>query len=383
MKGLIKNLILFLVCLQSAFAAGPNHFRFLIMSDIHFDPFHYCGMKKPCPLIEKLRNSSAGQWPAIFNQFKVTAQQNKQDTNSQLLASALNAARDAVNVQQAQFVLILGDSLGHQYRADYRQYTGDRSREGYKIFAHKTLTYLSQQIAAAFPAIDVYTVVGNNDSFKGNYITSTENGFFNEMAVTWSSLVKTPANREAMRNQFSRFGYYSVLVSQSLNLRLIAMNTVPFSYKAKGKNLENITNAEFAWLHAQLQAAKDKHEKVFIAMHIPEAIDIYATLHTRLFRLFTLWKTADVERFQSEIKAYAPQIAGIFAGHLHSNWVQILTVNDHEIPQIVTTSISPIFGNDPAFRVYSYTEDPFKLRGVTNYSYSFTQNAWKSSYLSI
>lgn len=385
MKFFIKISILFLICIQHAFAvtSSPNQFRFLTMADIHFDPFHDCGTMKPCPLIEKLRNASVEQWPVIFNQFKVGPQQNKQDTNQRLLVSALNAARDAANVQHAQFVLILGDSLGHHYRADYKQFTGDRSREGYKSFARKTLTYLSQQIAAAFPAIDVYTLVGNNDSYKGNYVTNTESGFFSDTAMIWSSLIKTSANREAMRSQFSHAGYYSVLLSSSLNLRLIAMNTVPFSYKGKGKNLENIANAEFAWLHAQLQAAKDKHEKVFIAMHIPEAIDIYATLHTRLFRLFRLWKAADIQRFEAEIKAYAPQIAGIFAGHLHSNWVQIRTIDDHEIPHIVTTSISPIFGSNPAFRVYSYSEDPFTLQGLTTYSYSFSRNAWKSSYSAI
>jgi len=385
MKYLMKIFLFFVMCIAKVYAASlsPNQLRFLTMADIHFYPFHYCGTMKPCPLIEKLRNASAEQWPAIFNQFKMSAQQNKQDTNSRLLISALNAARDAVNVQHAQFVLILGDSLGHHYRADYRQFTGDRSREGYKAFARKTLVYLSQQIAATFPTIDVYTLVGNNDSYKGNYITSTDNGFFIDAAVIWSSLVKSSANREAMRNQFSHAGYYSVLLSSSLNLRLLALNTVPFSYKAKGKNLENITNAEFVWLHAQLQAAKDKNEKVFIAMHIPEAIDIYATQRLRLFRLFDLWKTTDIQRFQAEIKAYAPQIVGIFAGHLHSNWVQFLTIDGHEIPQIVTTSISPVFGNYPAFRIYSYSEDPFKLQGLTDYSYSYSRNAWKSSYSAI
>jgi hypothetical protein len=151
-----------------------------------------------------------------------------------------------------------------------------------------------------------------------------------------------------------------------------------FSYKAKGKNIDNDANAQLNWLHAQLQAAKAHHEKVFIAMHIPEGVDIYATLRTRLVRLFTLWKPQYVKRFDAEIKLFSPEISGIFMAHLHSNWLSILTFENNEIPQMVTTSVSPIFGNDPGFRLFSYSP-ALQLQSITNYFYLLKRKEWEST----
>src|SRR5205085_10500244 len=136
----------------------------------------------------------------------------------------------------------------------------------------------------------------------------------------------------AMQKQFSNAGYYALQLPYAENLRLIALNTNLFSYKAKGKNLDSAAVSELNWLHAELQSAKNAHQRVFIAMHIPNGIDIYATTHTRLFRLTTLWKSEYIQRFEAELKQYSADIAGIFAGHLHRNQYQILTYDTHEIP---------------------------------------------------
>src|SRR5207253_7985181 len=96
---------------------------------------------------------------------------------------------------------------------------------------------------------------------------------------------------------------------------------------------------------------------------------IYATTHTRLFRLTTLWKSEYIQRFEAELKQYSADIAGIFAGHLHRNQYQILTYDTHEIPVMNVTSISPVFGNQPGFRDISYFTHPIHLDDVITYSF--------------
>jgi hypothetical protein len=83
-----------------------------------------------------------------------------------------------------------------------------------------------------------------------------------------------------------------------------------------------------------------------------------------------LWKPPYIYLFQAEINQFAPEIAGIFAGHLHSDAFSILTVGEkHEIPMVGVTSISPIFGNNPGFKICIYSTNPLRLESYINYSY--------------
>lgn len=347
-----------------------NKINFLALSDIHFDPFTSCGRIKPCPLIVQLRNHAASQWPQILAKYDGYPPQFREDTNFSLLTSTFAAAKQAANTNHAQFVLVMGDAMGHEFRSKYQNFSGDKSRAGFLSFARKELEFLTMQLSAAFPDMDVYMTMGNNDSYRGDYATNVNDIFFNDASRLWSSLIRDSANRMSMQKQFEYAGYYSLSLPNPGKVRLIVLNSVLFSYKAKGKNTDKYALEELDWLHAQLQSAKDHQQHVFIIMHIPEGVDIYATLRTRLFRVITLWKPQYIQRFQSELSMFAPEIVGIFSGHLHSDAYQIMTFGDgHEIPMIGVTSISPIFGNNPGFKLCSYQVHPFHLDDFVNYSY--------------
>jgi sphingomyelin phosphodiesterase acid-like 3 len=344
-------------------------FNFLAMADIHFDPFINCAGTKVCPLIEKLRSSSITEWPQIFTQYDVKPQQYRQDTNYQLFMSALKASKQVVNTSHAQFVLVLGDFMGHEFRKNYKRYSSDKTAADYQSFSRKILAFITKQLAVTFPTVDVYSVAGNNDSYQGDYFVKPNGAFFSDAAVLWSGLIKNPSNQFSMQKQFSYAGYYSLVVPYPNNLRLIVMNTNLFSDKVKGKNINIVAMKELNWLHAELQAAKNLHQSVFIAMHIPDGIDFYATNRTRLFRLVKLWQPQYIKRFEAELELFSTEIAGIFSGHLHRNWFQVIDEYDHEIPVIGVTSISPIFGNNPGFRNISYYAHPIHLDDIATYSF--------------
>jgi len=372
------------VMIPSSFASGPaNNIHFLSITDVHFDPFISCYQApvRPCPLIKKLQQTPAAQWPAILAKYDISAPQYRQDTNYPLLKSALGAASQAAQKEQAQFVMVLGDFLGHDYRRYYKQYALDKSSAGYRTFVRKTMVFLTSEFMRAFPGIDAYAVVGNNDSYRGDYVSEPHGAFFSDTAHLWAGLVKDKNNRAALLREFPTGGYYSVDIPHYPALRLIVLNTVLFSYKAKGKNIHQAANTELDWLHEQLAEARKRRQHVLIAMHIPPGIDVYATLQFRLLRLIELWKTEYTERFEAELKQFAPEISGIFAGHLHTDWFQILTLsNANRVPVTGTPSISPLFGNNPGFKIYTYSFTSHQIDNVETFYYPLSKKRWGLEY---
>lgn len=370
MRFMISLLLIFFFC-ASALAAGETRF-FLTIADIHFDPFIGCG-RSACPLVNQLKQASIQQWPALFKANDKKISRYGQDSDYLLLHSALAAAKEKAAAQPIQFVLVLGDSIGHDYRRDYRHYTGDRSRAGYEAFVRKTLDFLNAELAKTFPNTDVYMVTGNNDSFSGNYVSDPNGAFYHSIGTLWSTLIKEPSVRAAMRAEFAAAGYYAVTVPNQPNLRLIVLNTVLFSYKARGKYVTQAAEQELNWLSQQLQLAKKNHQKALIALHIPPGVDLYATLRLKLFTLVELWRPAYMQRFREELTANAANLVGVFAGHLHSDWFQILILDNHEIPVTGTPSISPIFGNNPGFKLYAYTPDTLTIKKYDTYYYPLNE----------
>ena len=374
MRNILVILFVFCITSTSVLAQSNSNYDIFALSDIHFDPFLTCENKRPCVLFEKLRDTSPQEWPKIFDQYGIRPQPYKKDTSYVLLTEVLKYAKQIAEKNNAQVALVLGDSLAHEFRKNYHYY--NQSEAGYDAFVHKTLLFLNQQLKATFPHLSIYMVVGNNDSYQGNYAINLKNSFYRETAILWSGLIQSPNDQKRMQQSFSWAGYYSIMLSDKL--RLIVMNSVLFSYKAKGVNLNKAAMEELNWLHVQLKAAQANKENVLIAAHIPQGIDLYFGLRTFLVRIFKLWKSEYIDRFEAELKQFFPEIKGIFLGHLHANWMQILSNKENEIPEVGVTSISPYFGNDPGFAVISFTDNPFTLKQVTTYDYSINYKEWEN-----
>lgn len=345
------------VCSASTRAEADSIY-FLSLSDIHFDPFIACystARHKSCPLIQVLREASVSQWPAILAKSDKTVPKYRWDTNYSLLKTSLAAAHDAAKTEKAKFVVVLGDDIGHDFRRYYRKYARDPSHQGYHAFVAKTLQFVSQEIAKAFPDMSVYTVVGNNDTYSRDYASVINGPFYHDAMRAWSPLIKDAGNRATMQSTFPYAGYYAV-DRDDIGLKIIALNSVLFSHKAKGSDVGIAAKRQLTWLHQQLAAAKKNKQKVLIAMHIPVGVDVYATLRMKLFTLVEFWKPEYAGTFKSELDEFHGEIVGVLSGHMHSDWFQIMTFADGaEIAMTGTPSISPIFGNNPGFKVYQYS----------------------------
>lgn len=367
MANIIKLFfILFLFLNNISVKAAETTFNFLTLADIHFDPFITCNqnISAPCPLIVELRHVPVKQWDDIFAKYEKQYFPSHQDSNHFLTNAAFAIAKQITQEKKPLFILVLGDLLGHDFPKRYRKYSADTSRQGYQQFVKKVFNYLTERLQQSFAAQDVFLIVGNNDSYHNDYMVYTHSHFFNDLAQFSKSLMQQSISATS---RFKEAGYYAYEMS---SIKILVLNSVLFSNKARGPNLPLAAERQLKWLNQELISAKEKQQKVLLAMHIPPAIDIYIGGHIYLFTLKNLWKTAYIKEFDQQIQKYANQIIGIFVGHLHQDWSQFLTLDKSQVPLFGTPAISPIFGNAPSMKLYSYRLPSFTLHKAIVYELS-------------
>lgn len=384
----LLSFCLFVISLVSSpvIFALPNTIEktayFLSVADIHFDPFSSCHPTTPCPLIDQLQQAPATQWGTIFAAHNTEAPQYAEDSNYPLLESTLAELKTVATEKNVGFVLLLGDSLAHNFKKNYLQYASNKSDAAYQAFVKNTMTFLRNEFANTFPSIDVYPVIGNNDSYEENYVSTPNGVFFSDMASLWSELIKDKDNRAILEQDFPKAGYYAVDLPHQTQLRLIILNTVLFSKYAQGVDIEHAANQQMDWLHHELASLSAKHQKAIIALHIPVGIDIFTSFKKQPFTMVELWQADDTQRFLSEVQQFASDIAVILSAHMHADAFQLMNSTNHQdVPVSATPSISPIYGNNPGFKIYQYSLLSSQLIDFVTYYYALDkEKKWRQEY---
>lgn len=365
--------VLYVPVASFADSAASQPFYFLALSDIHFDPFTACvgrRSSRPCPLIVELRAAPAAAWPAILAKQDKVQQSFNRDTGFVLLQNSLREAKSAAAKYHPDVVFVLGDTLAHEFRFKYKTFAHDYSQAGYRAFVLKTLEFMNVMLHQAFPDENVLVLTGNNDTYSRNYESEPNGAFFQDAGRAWSSLLQRASDRQQMQSAFAAGGYYALDMPQHPRIRVIALNSVLFSKKARGVNVRLAAQVEIGWLHQQLQLAKDKHQQVLITMHIPPTLNLSLLQSINLFDAHQFFQNDYLQQLRSEFAAFYPQIAGVMTGHLHYDWEQRFSVgHGQHLLMITVPSISPVFGNDPAFKVFHYVPalNRFDIAGTYTY----------------
>lgn len=380
------GVIIYFILSQNIFASpiaenSENEVHFLSTADIHFNPFSSC-KTVPCPLIEKLQKTSGQEWAKVFDVLDNSKEKYYEDTNYALLKSALEEFKKEADKENIRFVLVLGDFLAHEMKEKYAYYTNDKSFRNYSDFIKKTLEFISFEFNQAFPHKDVFMVVGNNDSYEDDYVFTLKGKFFHEIGQQWSRLIKDTNNSENMRDQFSEGGYYAINLPEDKDLRLIILNSVIFSKNACCNNIKKAATNQLAWLRKELESSRKNNQKVILIMHIPPGVDVYSSVKKKLFTVVEFWQPTYNESFQKILDTYSSSIMAILSAHTHMDWFQTLTNGYHENILISSTpAISPLFGNNAAFKIYTYSTSSLQLQNFSTYSKSLKGNhGWQQEY---
>lgn len=331
------------LCLLFAVTSSALAEKFLSVSDIHFDPF-----ADPA-IVTKLEAADVSQWDAIFASSTVTTfSPFGSDVNDPLLRSALAAMHE--QLPSPAFVLISGDFLAHHFDKNYQKYATDKSQAAYTAFVTKTVGYVASLLQKTYPGVRIYPTLGNNDSDCGDYAIAPDGAFLANFRQVWKAIVDS----RSFDRRFATGGYYHADVPSLKNVRVISMNTNFFSTDYKnpcGKPGPDPALIQLRWLEAELSLARREGKRVWLLFHIPPGIDVFDTYEyggvCPTAKVEPFWKDEYQQKYLKITSEHRKTILGTFTGHTHSDEFRMVTGDFVHI----TPSVSPIFGNNPAFEI--------------------------------
>ena len=247
---------------------------------------------------------------------------------------------------------------------------------------------------SAVKHIPLFYMPGNNDALGGDYCFFTDANGKTPFSLTRGyapypyqafNVSDKPVSNGACMISDSNLaaGYYSARIMKGL--RIISLNSVLWSNQLCNNcivpancNAQQSAGAqEMTWLKNQLADAANAGEKVYIAMHVPPGADAYSSRNSP-YNPVMMWKGSQDKSgwqnmFLQAVSAYRQTIAGIFFGHTHMDEFRLLyDDSSNNIPMQVAIScpgISPIFGNNPGFKLVTVDADSkFPMDFITYYT---------------
>jgi hypothetical protein len=326
----------------------------LVLSDIHFNP------TANKSLVDRLAIAAPEQWDTILAEDTSRLSGYGEDANWKLLASALAVLKTQ---PRPDFVLVTGDFLAHQFRAHFDAAAADHSDAAFRAFAAKTMRFLALKLEANFPSVRILPALGNNDDTCGDYQLRPGGPFLADTAGIVEGLVG-PDTLPSFERSWRALGNY-VVPNPAVKDHLIAViNTNYFSlhYKnACGTPADgNPAVATLAWLRHVLSEAETAHRKVWLAYHIPPGIDAFATARHNACPIspVPMFAAPYDAQFHALMERYRATVTASFAGHIHMDGFRLFSEDGKPFGFVVTNpAISPIFGQNPAFRRIALADD--------------------------
>lgn len=331
----------------------PGAYPVVVFSDIHFNPFDDPTL---CPALDA---ADATAWPAILEGSRTSTAPAPwtKDTNYSLLKLALSGIKQ--NIGASPVVIFTGDLLGHNFPGYYRTNCGNSDPAAMKAFSIKTAIFVMQQVRASVGNVPVMFVVGNSDSYLGlgpdsTFLAGTVQSYYANF------LNGSSAGFPAFFKSFSSGGYYSV--DPMPGLKVIGLNTNPFAPPYPGfPSADTAVYAELAWLDATLASAQAAYQKVWLLMHIPPGADTYTSAGNfangpLTNTLAMMWVPEYQDAFLRILAKYPGVVTMTLAAHTHRDEFRIMSPTQ---TLDITPSISPFFGNNPAFKIFSFEAGTF------------------------
>nr|XP_029487155.1 acid sphingomyelinase-like phosphodiesterase 3a [Oncorhynchus nerka] len=359
--GLLSNVLLIYAAPLSPVNSIhlPSIGRFWHISDLHLDPTYHVtdDHTKVCFSSKGVPASN----PGLFGDFMC-------DSPYQLILSAFQHMKQVA--PQPEFMLWTGDSPPHVP-------AGELSTD----VVIQVISNMTQTIREFFPDMLVYPALGNHDYWPQDQLPTSTNDIYQAAAKLWEPWLK-PEALVTLREG----GFYSQMVLPKL--RLISLNTI--LYYSPNKVTVNMSDpaGQFRWLQDTLEASAQSMEKVIVIAHVPVGYLPFA-------RNTTAVREAYNERLVKIFRDYSDIISGHFYGHTHRDSIMVLQDQQGEPVNslFVTPAVTPIksaeepYSNNPAFRMYHYDPQDYRLLDIWQYYLNLTEanqeqrSDWKLEYV--
>ena len=166
---------------------------------------------------------------------------------------------------------LTAEALKRGARPDFVLYGGDHvalkdphASIADTVWFLRDIARLLRDVQAALGGVRVFPMLGNHDTFP--FYQFPEKGpfyIYEAAADAWKDLLQ-PASLATVRAG----GYYTELVEPGL--RLVVVNTAMYfcgNWMFSQRRVD--PGRQLAWLRGVLQSARDNHERVFLAAHVP------------------------------------------------------------------------------------------------------------------
>ena len=391
-------------------SAPAASYQVITISDLHFNPLY------DPSLFSNLTSNPASQWPTIYKTSKVqTPTGGGTDTNYPLLAYTLASLQQTMtNIKTSTgspspIVLFTGDLLGHYIPQNYcSQYflsqnlavpstcasanpgltpiPGSSTQTLSSLinpFIDETFAFVVGSMRTVLGTAPVIYAPGNIDAYVGGYGPDTSFLSDNEPTV-WNQFLEGEAD-PTFTATFPGGGYYffqySPPNSKTPPLRIIGLNSNSF-VGAWPNFSAAAANAEITWLGQQLQAAQSAGQKVWILMHVPPGAnsqeiilaaplpeDVPAVFENKTDdELLWQWDPTVQAAFISTLNKYPGVVTLMLAGHTHMDEFRILDSSGDVLEQL--PGISPCFGNNPAYKVLTVTQNTFTPTDYQSFNFN-------------
>ena len=345
---------------------NANRFPVVVFSDLHFNPFYDPTLFTTNPTL--CTTADPSQWAAIFQTSAITTPSTwGTDTNYPLLVLALSSIKQ--NLGASPLIIYTGDLIGHRFAGLFYKYceNNDTSQvAAMQSFTDKTVAFVAQQIRASVGNLPVMFAIGNIDSYTGYGPDST---FLSNTADTfYSQFVNGSVDHQTFLNTFTSGGYYSAQPFGT-HLVVIGLNTNVFALGVPGDN-DAAVAAELAWLDSTLAAAQAAGQKVWLLMHVPPGANTVTTAGSLVNGQIVSGTMMMYQSYQAsflQILAKYPGVITMTLGaHTHMDEYRILS------PSIVldeVPAITPCFGENPAYKVFTLTQNTLTPTDYRSLSY--------------
>lgn len=342
-------------CLVSApCRARADSPRFLVMSDIHFNPLY------DPTLADRLVAADPSQWQGIFaTSGKTGLGAYGSDSVWPLVDSALTSMKAAE--PHPAFIVFPGDFLTHKFRDLYNTAVSNPTTEGFQAFVAKTMAFLVARIMETFPGVPILPTLGNNDDDCGDYEIQP-NGPFVTATLDLAKRMVGGATGADFDAAWLMGGNYSVPHPTLPKTRVVSVNTVyltpNYSNACGAANSPDPATATLTWMTDTLAAAQAAGELVWIVQHVPPGIDAFSTsTYTKCPAVAPMFAPQHQAGYEAAVSRYAASIPVIFTGHTHMDDFRLLGDTGAGTFALVTPGISPVFGQNPGFRIFTLADD--------------------------
>lgn len=320
--------------------------RFLHLTDVHYDLLYEPGSPTKCVLGSTGLGCCHKYDLPITNSTKASKWGDYNcDTSRLFLEETLKYIN--TNLQPLDFVFYTGDSAGHHDFANTPSIIMD------------TITDMDQLLRNNFPGKPIYNNLGNHDAWPIDQTTPIEyNHILSHVSELWSQGLDSVS-----KDNIKKGGYYSIMLNNFT--RLISFNSIYYDGHNLFKHKKNLANDDqICWLKTMLDKSRTSNHQVWFISHIfpsaGESTDEYNAIMKDI-----LWEYKDIIKYQ-------------WWGHSHNDQFILLGKNDsnNELEYYSAGMVSPSIMPDkrfPAFRIYEYDTNTFKLIDYTQYYSNLTK----------